>query len=53
MPLWVILAIAVFVAARWVIYIIDRSAGIVIEHIDAVGRVLESIEKSIKNIESK
>ncbi len=53
MPLWLIIAIIVLVAVRWIIYIIDRSARIIVEHIDAVGRVAESIEKSLNEIKSK
>jgi len=46
-------AIIVFVAARWVIYIIDRSARIIVERLDVMGRILESMEKSIKEIQRK
>jgi hypothetical protein len=53
MPLWVIVAIIVFVAARWIIYIIDRSAHTIVERLNAIGRILESLEKSVKEIERK
>ena len=53
MPLWVIVAIIVFVATRWIIYIIDRSAHIIVERLNAIGRILESIEKSMNEIKSK
>jgi hypothetical protein len=53
MPLWLILVIIVFIAARWIIYIIDRSARLIAERLDAIGRILESIEKSLNEAKSK
>jgi hypothetical protein len=52
MPLWVILgilAIIVFIAARWIISVIDRDAHMIVEHIDQVGQVLEAIGKKIES----
>lgn len=53
MPLWVIIAIIVFVAARWVIYVIDRNGHVILEQVNAVGRKLEILEKTVDEIRSK
>lgn len=53
MPLWVIIAIIVFIAARWIIYVIDRNGHIILEQVNAVGRKLEALEKTVEEIRSK
>ena len=53
MPLWLIVAIIVLVAARWIIYVIDRNGHTILERVNAVGRKLEALEKAVDEIRSK
>ena len=53
MPLWLIIAIIVLVAARWIIYVIDRNGHTILEQVNAVGRKLEALEKTVDEIRSK
>ena len=52
MPLWLIIAIIVLVAARWIVYVIDRNAHVILEQVNAVGRKLEAVEKTVDEIRS-
>jgi len=53
MPLWLTIAVIVLIAARWIIFAIDHSAEVIVERLNAMGRILESIEKSLDEIKSK